>query len=80
MRRLHFAGGCGLVAGEHYREWEDLGQATPPVHLYTARCCNCFPPPKQPIEPDDTDSEEDASASTSSSGEEAGDPAAETAA
>ena len=42
-RRLHFAGGCFRMAGEHYREYEDHGQRCPDASLFTHRCKDCFP-------------------------------------
>ena len=42
-RRLHFAGGCFRVAGEHYKRFESFGQECPPETHYTHRCKDCFP-------------------------------------
>ena len=68
MRRLHFAGGCFRIAGEHIRAWEDVGQSPPAQHLYTARCKDCFPPNiREEQAPEDSDSD-DGSTSSSSSG------------
>ena len=71
MRRLHFAGGCSRIPGEHYREWLDMGQNLPAPHLYTTRCLNCFPEDKRTAEisaePLESSSDE-SSSSTSSSG------------
>ena len=46
-RRLHFAGGCFRIAGEHYKFYDDLGQAEPAEHLYNCRCSDCFPAARQ---------------------------------
>ena len=80
MRRLHFAGGCFRVPGEHYKRWEDLGQATPAPHAYTARCRRCFPPDARAAEEEKAvDSDDSCSASSSSSGDSAAGLAAEAA-
>ena len=42
-RRLHFAGGCFRVPGEHYRLYESYDQKCPDASLYTHRCKDCFP-------------------------------------
>ena len=41
--RLHFAGGCFRVPGEHYRLYESYDQKCPDASLYTHRCKDCFP-------------------------------------
>ena len=46
-RRLHFAGGCFGVPGEHYRLYESSDQKCPDASLYTHRCKDCFPCGKQ---------------------------------
>ena len=70
MRRLHFAGGCSRVPGQHYKVWEDHGQKTPESHSFTARCWWCVPaeqpPPLPEAEPES--SGEESSSSSSSSG------------
>ena len=43
VRRVHFVGGCFRVPGEHYRDYEDLGQRAPLPHEITHRCKDCFP-------------------------------------
>ena len=45
-RRLHFAGGCFRIAGEHYKNFRDYGQALPDAHLFDFRCRDCFPADK----------------------------------
>ena len=42
-RRLHFAGGCFRLPGEHYRFYEAYDQRCPDASLYTHRCKDCFP-------------------------------------
>ena len=42
-RRLHFAGCCFRVAGEHFKVHESYDQVCPPEALYTHRCRDCFP-------------------------------------
>ena len=42
-RRLHFAGGCFRVPGEHFKVYESYGQACPAENLFTHRCKDCFP-------------------------------------
>ena len=42
-RRLHFAGGCFRVPGEHYRQFRAYGQDYPAEHLFDLRCKDCFP-------------------------------------
>ena len=65
-RRLHFAGGCFRVPGEHYRIFEDLGQQEPPDHQFTHRCRQCFPSSLE-VRPS-SPSSDSASSSSSSSG------------
>ena len=36
-RRLHFAGGCFRIAGEHCKNFECFGQAMPDDHLFNLR-------------------------------------------
>ena len=42
-RRLHFAGGCWRIPGEHYGKFDDFGQVVPPESAYSHRCKDCFP-------------------------------------
>ena len=42
-RRLHFAGGCWRVPGEHFKKFDNFGQSVPPEASYTHRCKDCFP-------------------------------------
>ena len=69
FRRLHFAGGCWRIAGEHYHRFEDWGQECPPADRVHARCSDCFPAGKAPAAPPPQaeDVEDDASSDTSSS-------------
>ena len=42
-RRLHHAGFCFWVPGEHIKTFEDWGQSEPADHVYSLRCKDCFP-------------------------------------
>ena len=42
-RRLHYAGFCFRVPGEHIKTFEDWGQSEPADHVYSLRCKDCFP-------------------------------------
>ena len=42
-RRLHFAGGCWRIPGEHSGKFDDFGQVVPPESAYSHRCKDCFP-------------------------------------
>ena len=42
-RRLHFAGGCWRIPGEHFGSFDDYGQIVPPESAYTHRCKDRFP-------------------------------------
>ena len=42
-RRLHFAGGCSRIPGEHHGKLDDFGQVVPPESAYSHRCKDCFP-------------------------------------
>ena len=44
LRRVHYGGGCFRKPGEHYLEWEELGDRAPEAHEFNARCCQ----PKTP--------------------------------
>ena len=70
-RRLHFAGGCFRVAGEHYTKFESYGQTCPPANIYTHRCKDCFPAGRVAELRDESEmvvsEAEEASASSSSS-------------
>ena len=46
FRRLHFGGGCKRIPGEHYLDWEELGDRVPAPHEFNARCLHCFPADK----------------------------------
>ena len=41
--RLHYAGFCFRVPGEHIKTFEDWGQSEPADHVYSLRCKDCFP-------------------------------------
>ena len=41
--RLHYAGFCFLVPGEHINTFEDWGQSEPADHVHSLRCKDCFP-------------------------------------
>ena len=43
FRRVHYGGACFRVPGEHYLDWEELGEREPEPHEYNARCRHCFP-------------------------------------
>ena len=66
FRRLHFAGGCWRVPGEHYRKYIDYGQRCPRPDEVHARCADCFPPEK--LEKNASDNESSGSATSSSTG------------
>ena len=69
-RRLHFAGGCFRVAGEHFSKHDDFGQSEPEEHQYNFRCKDCFPalkPAAAEAEELEEASDSDSSSSTSSS-------------
>ena len=42
-RRLHYAGFCFRVPGEHIKTFEDWGQSEPADHVFSLRCKDCFP-------------------------------------
>ena len=75
-RRLHFAGGCFRVAGEHYKTYESFGQSCPSAELYSHRCKDCFPNGAVAAAREEVDMEvsegADASASSSSAASAAG--------
>ena len=64
-RRLHFAGGCFRIPGEHYLQFEDLGRRHPGPHEFTHRCRNCFPAQlaDQKVEDSEVDTDSDSSGS-----------------
>ena len=73
-RRLHFAGGCFRIPGEHYQKYEDLGQRQPGPHEFSHRCRNCFPTQlaEQEVEDSDVDTDSDSSTSEASLASAAG--------
>lgn len=42
LRRLHYAGDCGKIAGVHYRSFRVYGDDIPPVDAFDKRCETCF--------------------------------------
>ena len=66
FRRLHFAGGCWRVPGEHYRKYVDYGQRCPRPDEVHARCADCFPPEKLEAIANDSDKESSGSETSSS--------------
>ena len=47
LRRVHYGGGCFRKPGEHYLDWEELGDRAPEPHEFNARCLHCFPQDRQ---------------------------------
>lgn len=43
LRRLHFAGGCWRIPGEHCRRYDDRGQEAPQPHEFTHMCSSVSP-------------------------------------
>ena len=62
LKRLHFAGDCGKVAGVHYRSFECFGDTVPPSSAFDKRCITCFSkqerflPDAQAAVPEESDS------------------------
>ena len=75
-RRLHYAGFCFRVPGEHIKNFEDWGQREPADHVYNLRCKDCFPAPAakdMDVEASDADgSSSDSKPSLASAEEEEG--------
>ena len=72
-RRLHYAGVCFRVPGEHIRNFEDWGQNGPADHVYNLRCKDCFPAPAaKDIDVEASDADGSSSDSGPSSEEEEG--------
>ena len=72
-RRLHFAGRCFRVPGEHYKQFRAYGQDYPAEHLYDLRCKDCFPAGKvaaRAAEEQELQSDSDGSSSSASADEE----------
>ena len=77
MRRVHFIGGCFRVPGEHYHNFEDLGQRAPEPHEFTHRCQDCFPlekPSEQKLEREEVASDSSGESSSSDNSQEAAAP------
>ena len=75
-RRLHFAGGCWRIPGEHYGKFDDFGQVVPPESAYGHRCKDCFPVgivayAAEEAEPDASGSSGSSSSSSSAAGPDA---------
>ena len=64
--RLHFAGGCWRIPGEHYRKFIDYGQRCPRPDEVHARCADCFPPEKLEAVANASDKESSGSETSSS--------------
>ena len=66
-RRLHFAGGCWRIPGEHFKRFDDYGQVVPPESSYTHRCKDCFPVGIVSRQAEDAEAEVSGSSGSSSS-------------
>ena len=70
-RRLHYAGFCFRVPGEHIRNFEDWGETEPADHVYNLRCKDCFPiAASKEVEVEASDADGSSSDSGPSSAEE----------
>ena len=65
--RLHFAGGCWRIPGEHFKRFDDYGQVVPPESTYTHRCKDCFPVGIVSRQVEDAEAEMSGSSGSSSS-------------
>ena len=62
LRRLHYTGDCGKMAGVHYRSFKVFGDEIPPPDAFDKRCITCFKkqerflPAEQSAKPEESES------------------------
>ena len=66
LRRVHYGGGCFRKPGEHYLDWEELGERAPDPHEFNARCLHCFPQDRQLAREEEAGDESDLGSASSS--------------